>query len=430
MEDLLLYFAFDDVNDLNVLLSVMMLSGVSAIVGSFTFLRKRALVGDAIAHSILPGVCLAFILTGTKHPMWLLIGAVVTGWLSLLAIDWITNKSRIKSDTAIGIVLTFFFGIGVLLLTSIQNSASGKQAGLDSFLFGETAWLTREDVYTFGGMSIILIIVITLFFKGFKLISFDLSYAKTLGLPVRFLEFLLATVTVLAVATGIKAVGVVLMAALLITPSAAAHFWTHNLKKMLLLAAAFGAFSGFVGAVISSVWSTPTAPWIVVALTLIAVVSVFFAPQRGLLARWVMQQGNRQKVLHENILKAMYKMGENDGNFQQQRGLQEIAQRRNFTLTELRKGLRRLVRKGLVAGIEDEYQLTWEGEESGRRVVKLHRLWEMYLNQRLGHLPDHIHPSAEAMEHIITPELEALLEKELEYPELDPHQRKIPYKRS
>jgi manganese/zinc/iron transport system permease protein len=275
----------------------MILGASAAIVGCFSFLRKRALGGDAIAHSILPGVCLAFMVSGSKNPLYLIIGAFITGWLSLLLIDAITRTTKLKSDTAIGIILSVFFGVGILLLTSIQHSGNASQAGLDKFLFGKAASLTKDDVYIFGTIALILIAVVILFYKEFKLISFNPDYAKVIGLPVRFLEFMLATITVLAVAVGIQAVGVVLMAALLITPASGARFWTDKLSVMILIATAFGAISGFLGSYISYIApSMPTGPWIVMCLSMLTIGSIWFAPRTGMLAKFRVQKENQRKI--------------------------------------------------------------------------------------------------------------------------------------
>ena len=430
MQNLIDFLSLANANDRYVLLSVILLSAGAAMVGCFTLLRKRALVGDAVAHSVLPGICLAFMLSGTRDPIWLMLGAVVTGWLSLLAIDIITRYSKLKSDAAIAIVLTAFFGAGVLLLSTIQNSGAGNQSGLDHFLFGESAWLTKVDMYSFGGMALVLIVIIVVFFKGFKIVSFNPEYAKVIGLPVKFYEFVLATITVLAVAVGIKAVGVVLMAALLITPAATARFWTNKLHVMLILAALFGVISGTTGAFISSSWSTPTAPWIVVALSVLVGLSIMFSPQRGLLARWQQLRKNRRKILQENILKAFYRLGEADENWFELYSEENLQAKRSFPGQQLQAGLRQLKQKRLLAGAQGQFQLTFEGLEAGKRIVKLHRLWELYLTQRMRMQADHIHPNAESIEHIITPEIEALLEQELNFPERDPHDSTIPYRNS
>ena len=184
IESLIEFFSFTDANVRYVVFGMILLGISAGMVGSFTLLRKRALVGDAIAHSVLPGVCLAFMFWGTKNPLVLLIGAVCTGWLSLIVIDFITKNSRIKADAAIGLVLSVFFGIGILLLTSIQQSGNAAQSGLDKFLFGNAASLIGSDMYVFASMSILLIIVILAFFKEFTLVSFDLEFANAIGLSL------------------------------------------------------------------------------------------------------------------------------------------------------------------------------------------------------------------------------------------------------
>ena len=422
------FLSFSDPNVLFVVLGTMILGASAAIVGCFSFLRKRALVGDAIAHSILPGVCLAFMVSGSKNPLYLIIGAFITGWLSLLLIDAITRTTKLKSDTAIGIILSVFFGVGILLLTSIQHSGNASQAGLDKFLFGKAASLTKDDVYIFGTIALILIAVVILFYKEFKLISFNPDYAKVIGLPVRFLEFMLATITVLAVAVGIQAVGVVLMAALLITPASGARFWTDKLSVMILIATAFGAVSGFLGSYISYIApAMPTGPWIVMCLSVLTIGSIWFAPRTGMLAKFRVQKENQRKILIENVLKLFYHLGEKDGTFKKQRSTSVLLASRDLRIKELNRGLHLLKKEHWLRKKGDNWLITQSGLNEAKRIIKLHRLWEMYLNQRLKLEPDHVHNDAEAIEHIITPELEKQLEKELNYPTKDPHESIIPY---
>ncbi|MEQ8703704.1 MAG: iron chelate uptake ABC transporter family permease subunit [Phaeodactylibacter sp.] len=423
------FFTFSDPNVRMVTAGTVLLGVSAAIVGTFTFLRKRALVGDAIAHAVLPGVCLAFIVTGDKHPAYLLVGAVIAGWVSLLAMDYLTSRTKLSTDTAIGAVLSVFFGAGILLLTSIQHSGSANQAGLDKFLFGKAASMTRQDIWVFSGVAMVLLSLVLAFFRAFKLVSFDPAFAHSIGLPVRQLEFLLSTITVLAVATGIQAVGVVLMAALLITPAAAARFWTDRIQTMLLLAAVFGFLSGVFGSWISyTAPAMPTGPWIVVLLSVIALFSIVAAPERGIWARIRLQRGNTRKILLENILKAFYSVGEAAQTFTTEVSLPEIQEQRPFEDRALRKGLRRLQRRGLLENKgTDTYTLTPAGLKESRRVVRLHRLWELYLTERMNFAADHVHNTAEAIEHVITPEVEAALLKELGHPILDPHDSVIPY---
>ncbi|TXK28415.1 iron chelate uptake ABC transporter family permease subunit [Pontibacter qinzhouensis] len=427
MSDFTEFFSFTDANVRFVAIGSVLLASSSAVVGCFTLLRKRALVGDAVAHAVLPGVCLAFMLSGTKNPLVLLLGAFITGWLSLIVIDFITSRSRIKEDTAIGLVLSVFFGIGILLLTSIQHSGNAAQSGLDKFLFGNAAALIGEDLIVFSVVALLLLVCTVVFYKELMLLCFDEAYARTIGYPVRALELLLTTLTVFAVVVGIQAVGVVLMAAMLITPAAAARFWTENLRLMLVLAALMGAFSGLAGAYVSyTAPSMPTGPWIVLIISMIAISSFAFAPGKGWVSRIWKQRRNKARVLEENLLKLMYQLGEPNQDYYSSRNVTDIMERRQIPKSEISKGLRKLKREGYVVKDKNAWVLTRQGQTRGMRVVRLHRLWELYLTQFLELASDHVHEDAETIEHIITPELEQKLMQELQYPVLDPHNNKIP----
>jgi manganese/zinc/iron transport system permease protein len=400
----------------------------SAAIGCFALLRKRALVGDGVAHAVLPGVALAYMVTGTKNTIALLIGATIAGWVSMVAMDFITRRSRIREDAAIGIVLSVFFGLGILLVTHIQNTGDASQSGLDKFLFGQAASLVLSDVAVFGAVSVMLIVAIMLLFKEFKILSFDPEFTQTLGLPSRGLALAMTTLLVLAVVVGIQAVGVVLMAAMLITPAASARYWTDRLGIMLGLASLFGALSGIGGAFVSYGWPRmPTGPWIVMFATVIFVTSLLFAPKRGVVARVVRHELNRRRTLAENILKTMHMLGEDNGDVFAQRSESQIQARRKIPTARLHRGLRRLRRDGYVVEAGDrQWRLTQDGARQGARVTRLHRLWEVYLTQYLQIAPDHVHEDAESIEHVLTPELEEELDRLLERPASDPHARVIP----
>lgn len=428
MNPLIEFFSFSDPNIRYVVLGSVLLTASSAIVGTFTFLNKRSLIGDAIAHAVLPGICLGFIVAGTKNPLVLIIGAFITGWLSLIVVEYITRKTRIKEDTAIGLVLSVFFGIGILMLTVIQKSGNASQSGLDHFLFGKAAALVGSDLIAFLIVAGILLVVVYIMFKEFALLAFDKAYAKSIGYPVRTLELILTSLIVLAVVIGIQAVGVVLMAAILITPAAAARFWTDKVVIMVFLASAFGAFSGLAGAYISFVApAMPTGPWIVIVISMIAFISFFLAPKRGVVYRLIRQNNIRQTINNENVLKVLYQLGEENKNFFIPRHLDEIIRRRKYEKSTLQSILRRLLSQGYVEQTGNLWSLSDAGKNKAQRVVKIHRLWELYLTTYMKIAPDHVHEDAETIEHLLTPELEAELEKQLGYAKLDPHQTNIPY---
>lgn len=290
---------FSDPNTQWIVMGTMLLGLSSGVIGSFAYLRKQSLMGDALAHAALPGVCLAFMITGTKSVFAFLIGAVLAGILATASIGYITRNSRIKQDSALGIILTVFFGIGIVLLTQIQHSNSGNQSGLDKFLFGHAASMIQSDVYTIAGISVLLVAVSFLLFKEFKLLSFDPGFAKGIGLPTAILDQVIMLLIVTAVVIGIQAVGVVLMAALLITPAVAARYWTEKLHVMVLVAGLFGAISGLIGTLISTMANhLPTGPLIVLSATILFVVSVVFAPDRGVLAKIRLRRSAKHAYNH------------------------------------------------------------------------------------------------------------------------------------
>ncbi|MBQ4901933.1 metal ABC transporter permease [Paenibacillus sp. Marseille-P2973] len=280
-----------------ILMGSLLLGLGSGVIGSFTFLRKQSLLGDALAHAALPGICIAFMLSGVKSIGLFMLGAIVSGMLATFGIHAITRYSRIKQDAALGIVLSVFFGIGVVMMTKIQHSGNGNQSGLDKYMFGQAASMMLSDVYLVGIVSLILIAVCTLLFKEFKLVSFDPGFARGMGLKVGLFEQLLLLMTVIAVVVGIQAVGVVLVAALLITPAVAARYWTDALGVMIVLAGVFGALSGVTGTLISGTLSNlPTGPVTVLAATSLFLVSVVFAPGRGLASKLLRRIRQRNEV--------------------------------------------------------------------------------------------------------------------------------------
>ncbi|MFN3405622.1 MAG: iron chelate uptake ABC transporter family permease subunit [Cytophagaceae bacterium] len=427
MNKLIDFLSMAEPNVRYVVIGSVLLTASSAVIGCFAFLRKRSLAGDAIAHSILPGICLSFLLAGTKNPLLLLAGAFATGWISLYLVTYITSKSKIKEDSAIGIILSVFFAIGILILTIIQHSGNVNQAGLDSFLFGKAAAIMEEDLYVFGITAVILISTVFVFFKELTLLSFDRNYAQSIGQPIVLLEFLLSSMTVMAVVVGIQAVGVVLMAAMLITPAATARYWTNSLPLMIFLAGLFGSFSGLAGAYVSYISpAMPTGPWVVTIISVIAMLTFFLAPGKGILAKLIQQRENSRKILGENILKALFQLGETHQNHHRSWSREEIQEKRMMDPGQLAAGLKILKSEGYLKEKAGKYCFTKEGLLKGKRTTRLHRLWELYLVQYLKIAPDHVHDDAESIEHVITPEIESILAEQLGDPDVDPHEEKIP----
>ena len=251
MEDFITFFSFEDPNIRYVTLGCLLLGITASLSGAFAFLRKQSLVGDAVAHAVFPGVCLAFLVVGEKKMPFLMLGAFATGSLGLLCIGHIKNRSTLKNDTLIALVLSTFFAGGVALLSFIQNTGNPHQSGLNYFLFGNAASLTQDDLVLFNSVALVTLLVLFSFLKEFMLISFDPTYAKSLGLPAGLLDKLLTMLMVGSIVIGMQTVGLVLIASLLIIPPTIARFWTHKFTLFLLLSALFGAVASLAGAYIS-----------------------------------------------------------------------------------------------------------------------------------------------------------------------------------
>lgn len=419
----------------NVVLGTSLLSVCTALIGTFTILRKRALSGDVISHAILPGICLAFMFSGEKNIVYLMAGAFASGWLSLILVDKIVQHSKIKEDTALAIILSSFYGLGVVLLKIIDKLPDlPDKAGLNNYLFGSATQIVRNDLINFGAVGLIILLILFIYYRYFKILSFDPIFAKSTGLNVPYLEFLLTSLTVLAVIIGIQTVGVVLMAAMLITPGAIALFWTKKLHFTLLLAALFGIVSSWLGCFTSYFLTfegaygqeaLPTGPSIVMYLSMFGILSFFFTPKKGILSKFIRKTKFKKRIQMENLLKSLYK---NFGNSKTPSlCFNEIKAISPLPSVELKKSLSLLTSAGYLIYTKGNYVLTEIGLSKGRRVTKIHRLWELYLTTHMNVDAANVHDDAESIEHILTPELEKSLEEQLNFPEKDPHDKPIPY---
>jgi len=282
----------------NVALGSAILGVMGGVLGCFAVLRRQSLLGDALAHATLPGVCLAFLLTGTRAPVALMLGAAAAALVGGLAISLVVGRTRIKQDAALGIVLSVFFGLGTVLLSYIGGTGDAAQSGLDRFIFGQAAAIVAGDVLAMGSLAIAALVVVALLFKEFKLLSFDPAFAASLGHPVGPLGLLLTALIVAAIVVGIQAVGVVLMAAMLITPAVAARQWTERLGIMLAVSGLFGAASGVAGALVSaSGQNLPTGPLIVLVATGILLLSLLLGRSRGFVWTALRDRRNRRAAL-------------------------------------------------------------------------------------------------------------------------------------
>jgi manganese/zinc/iron transport system permease protein len=412
----------------NVLLGASILGLIGGVMGAFALLRRQSLLGDALAHAALPGVCMVFLLTGSKQPIALLLGALIAGVAGALVVLGIVRGSRVKEDSAIGLVLSVFFGFGIVLLTRIQKLPGGNQSGLDKFLFGQAATLGVDDLKLMTIVGVAVLAVTFCFFKEFKLVSFDPSFGQTLGFPMRWLDVTLTSLLVVVVVVGLQTVGVVLMVATLVTPAAAARQWTDRLGVMVILSGAIGAAAGAAGAVLSaSIARLPTGPTIVLISSSVLVISLLFAPRRGILWSRVRERVVRDRIRGENLLKDIYLAGERTGgHYKNFVALPALMGMRGQSAVAVRSVANRLRRRGWLEPEDDSLRLTEIGRGEAERLVRKHRLWELYLTRRLELAADHVHRDAETMEHALTEENVAELDRLLGHPTHDPHGRSIP----
>lgn len=329
---------FTDYTLRTITIGTAVLGAVCGMLGSFAVLRKQSLLGDAISHAALPGIAIAFLITGTKDSNVLLLGALVSGLIGTFWIRGIVTKTHLKTDTALGLILSLFFGFGMLLLTYIQKQPNANQAGLDKYLFGQAATLVESDVVLMVIVTSLSLFVMLLFWKEFKLLLFDKEYALTLGFNTKLIDGLISFFIVLAIVIGLQTVGVVLMSAMLLAPAAAARQWTNSLGVMVFLAAVLGAFSGVFGTAISaSQANLSTGPVIVLVAAVFVTISFIFSPYRGILFKQFRLLKSRRELELQKTLYFMYSIVEDHTDISKPHAIKMLNNFKGFTKKTLAK---------------------------------------------------------------------------------------------
>lgn len=295
-----------------VLLGTALLGLASGIAGTFAVLRKESLIGDGLSHAALPGVVIAFLLTGIKDIEILIAGAALSSITAAWLITITVENSKIKFDGALATILSAFFGLGMVLLTYVQSLNNAGQAGLSKFIFGQAATILARDVYITSVAALIIIVLTALFWKELKLISFDVEYAKTLQIPVTFTLILYRSLLIMTIIIGIQSVGAILISSLLIAPAVGARQWTNKLGTMCILAGLFGMISAIGGTIWStSVQKLPTGPAIIVILSILVLLSLIFAPNRGMLWQFRKNRQSKHALLSETAKAPRFKAEQN-----------------------------------------------------------------------------------------------------------------------
>lgn len=429
-----------DYNVRVVILGTTLLGCAAGMVGSFTLLRKRALMGDALAHSTLPGIVLAYSVVtlaggnGKTMPV-LLAGATLSGLLGVGVILAITRWTRLKEDTALGAVLSVFFGAGVALLSISTQFKEGNAAGLESFIYGKTASMGMADTQMIAGAAAFCIVTCLLLFKEFKLLCFDDGFAGSRGFPVVRLDMSLMGLVIVVTNVGLQAVGLILIIAMLIIPAASARFWTESLGRMFLISGGIGAAGGLLGAVVSALFSKlPSGAMIVLVCTGMFLISMIFGSARGLVVRIRNRRLLNRTVNRQHLLRAMYELWEPSATHagpsataarSESVSVEALLKKRSWSRIRLLREIRRSQRDEMLDAVDGRLRLTKRGLVEAARLTRQHRLWELYLIHHAEVAPARVDQGADTIEHVLEPqivaELESLLDREQAAVPASPH---------
>lgn len=401
------------------LLASSMVGVMCGVLGCFIVLRNMSLVGDALAHAILPGVVVAYMLVGYST-LAFFTGAVVAGLATAFGITWIQQRVRTKNDAAVGIVFTSMFSLGVILISRISRR-DGVHLDLKDFLFGQALGVSDTDLLLTGLVMVYVLVSVAIFYRYLFASTFQSVVARAMGIPVQLIHYFLMLLLSFAVVASLQTVGVILVVAMLITPAATALLLSQRLNRVLFIAAALGALAAIVGMLLAVWLNAPPGPAMALVATAGYLLTVVFAPRKGLVAKAYFRRSRRILTAREDIVKRIYRQNQRAGA-----DAASIREDLDLPTGAWRRHLSYLRRNGLLA--PHELRLTDAGRLLALRMVRAHRLWETYLNQELGLTPDQIHEEAERLEHLLPEDLLDKVDEALGYPGEDPHGSSIPGK--
>jgi ABC-type Mn2+/Zn2+ transport system permease subunit/Mn-dependent DtxR family transcriptional regulator len=396
--------------------------GISCgLIGTYIMLRRMSLIGDALAHAVLPGVVVSFIIAG-KSEVGLFVGAVVSGIVTVLLIGFVNRNSRIKEDTSIGIIFTGAFALGILLVSQLKQ----VHIDLSSYLFGDVLGVSTGDITLSMIIMVIIIACILLFYKQLLITSFDPTMAMTIGISTTVVHYMLMTLLSMSIVAGLQSVGVILIIAMLITPPATAYLLSDNLKKILVLSAIFGMLSSVIGLYLSYHFNFASGASIVLVAVTLFLLAFLFSHKEGVVTRLIRRRGSSRLVLMEDVIKLTDRFSSD------LKGIHltdRISNELGISEGKILSAVKELVQKGLMVKENGDYTLTPEGKQYATKLIRTHRLWETYVTKEKVMDMGDIHPEAEKVEHVLTDDLVDELDEELGFPEKDPHGSEIPRKK-
>jgi ABC-type Mn2+/Zn2+ transport system permease subunit/Mn-dependent DtxR family transcriptional regulator len=377
-----------------------------------------ALIGDALAHAVLPGVVIGFMIAG-KNQAALFFGAVAAGIVTVLLISAVHRNTKIKEDTSIGIIFTGAFALGILLVSQLKQ----VHIDLSSYLFGDVLGVSSGDIVLSLVIMLIILICVVLFYKQLLITSFDPTMAAVIGISVTFIHYMLMMLLSMSIVAGLQSVGVILIIAMLITPPATAYLLSSDLKVILILSSVFGILSAVIGLYLSYYFNFASGASIVLTSVLFFVTAFLFSPSEGLAIKYLKRRTSAKTVLLEDIIKHTYKMG---NNYQVNELVSKLSAELGISDEKVKTAINKLTDKKIMYTQNGNYILTEEGINYAKKLIRIHRLWETYITKENASAFEDIHSDAERIEHILSEEITDELDKELGYPETDPHGSEIP----
>lgn len=407
-----------DYNTRVVLAGTVLLGIASGLLGVYLLLRKRALLGDAISHATLPGIAFAYLWTALigqdKTLSVLLVGAAISGSLGGLSVLLLRHFARIREDAALGIVLSVFFGAGVAMVSVLQKIKQGNIAGLESFIYGKVVAITGDDVSLATAVLVIVTVIIVALGKELKILCFDIELARSQGWPVMLLDSLLIAMVVAVTIVGLKAIGLIMVIALLVIPAASARFWTHDLNRMLMISGLLGGACCAVGAMASAVFADmPSGATIVLCGCVFFLISFAFGIERGVVWTYLHQKNLRRQTEHQHMLRICYEQlearrlmsGAVKTNRTELLSIGDLAAVRSWSHRFASRIARELDARGLlILRRNGDLQLTARGMVQAEDAVREHRLLEMYMMEQAEAEVGQADREADYLEHGLLPE--------------------------
>lgn len=391
----------------------------AGLVGCFVLLRGRALIADVAAHATLPGVAAAFIgataLGLDPRNLWLLMaGGALSAGLGALAVRAAAATRRVRDDAAMALVLSAGFGLGVVLMSVVQSLPTGGQAGLSHFILGQAAGMAEAEAQTLIGLALVASVIAILLFNPLRVLCFDEAFAAASGLPVRALDLALTALMLLVTVAGLRAVGLILVVALMVIPAVTARLLTERLSIMAPLAAAIGAVSGWVGASLSAAApGLPTGAVITVTACVLFLAALLLSPTRGVVAAALGRARMAFRIGRDHLLRGAWEELElqrlgPDGRF----AAAAISTAWGWSSLRTTLAVAALRLAGLVRPADESgfLHLTPAGIAAAQGVVRRHRVWELYLTRAGGVRAFAAHRGADLIEHTLPPDVEAEVE--------------------